>query len=90
MRSTIVLVFNRKRLVIPTAEINSIILQWYRHYLQHPGENRLEETIVDVIYWPEMRYQILRNVKTCERCQLSKHHKRKYGHLPPKIPTIVP
>ena len=29
-------------------------------------------------------------MKTCERCQLAKRHKHKYGHFPPKIATIVP
>ena len=29
-------------------------------------------------------------MKSCERCQLAKRHKRKYGHLPPKIATVVP
>ena len=90
MTSTTVLVFDKKKLVIPTAEIQVQIIQWYHHYLQHTGKNWLEETIFAVIYWTEMSYQIRKNVKTCERCQLDKRHKRKYGHLPPKTATIVP
>ena len=54
--STTVLVFNKKRLVIPTAEMKLLIIQWYHHYLQHPGDNRLEETIFSVIYCPGMMY----------------------------------
>ena len=66
------------------------IITWYHHYLQHPGESRLEETICAVMHWKGMRSQIRKHVKTCERCQLGKRHKRKYGHLPPKIATVIP
>ena len=54
MKSKNVLVFNKKRLVIPTAEMKSLIIQRYHHYLQHPGDNRLEETMFAVIYCPGM------------------------------------
>ena len=42
-------------------EVRSI--QWYHHYLQHPGENRLEDTIVALMYWPGIKYQIRKHVK---------------------------
>ena len=87
---TDVLVYENKRLVIPNVKMRSDIINWYHHYLQHPGENRLEETIVSVMYWPGMRAQIRRHVKSCERCQKGKRRKRKYGKLPPKIATTVP
>ena len=48
--STTVLIFDKKRLVILTVEMQLQIIQWYHHYLQHPDENRLEETIVFVMY----------------------------------------
>ena len=76
MTTTTVLVFDKKRLVIPTAEMQSQIIQWYHHYLQHPCENRLEETIIAIMYWPGMRSEIRKHVKSCERCQLVKRHKR--------------
>ena len=37
-----------------------------------------------------MRSQIQRHVKTCDRRQLAKCQKRKYGHLPLKIATVTP
>jgi hypothetical protein len=40
-----VLMYETKCLVIPTAEIQSEVIQWYHRYLQHPGKSRLEETI---------------------------------------------
>ena len=41
------------------------------------------------MYWKGTRSQIQRHVKLCDRCQLAKHHKRKYGHLPPTITTVA-
>ena len=66
------------------------VIQWYHHYLQHPGTTRLEETIGAVMYWKDMRKHIQKHTKFCARCQISKKQKRQYGHLPPKIATIVP
>ena len=37
-----------------------------------------------------METQITKQVKTCTRCQLGKKHKLKYGHIPPKLATVVP
>ena len=37
-----------------------------------------------------MRPHIRKHVKTCERCQLGKRRKRKYGHLPPKVAQVIP
>ena len=53
-----VLTYKNKRLVLPTAKIQSKAIQWYHHCLQHLGENRLEETIVAVVYWKRMRQKI--------------------------------
>ena len=87
---TELLVYEDKRLVIPGIVMQSRVVQWYHHYLQHPGANRLEETLVAVMYWPGMRYRIRKYVKSCNRCQKNKSRKRKYGKLPPKIAETVP
>ena len=78
------------RLVIPTSQMQSRIIQWYHYYLQHPGESRLYETLKAVMYWKGMRKHILKHVKTCDRCQKRKKHKLKYGFLPLKIATVIP
>ena len=65
---TDVLVYQDTRLVIPGNAMQNRIITWYHHYLQHPGENRLEETLTAVIYWPGMRTQVRKYVKSCERC----------------------
>ena len=48
---TKVLVYKDKRLVIPTKIMQSKVVQWYHQYLQHPGKNRLEETMVAIMRW---------------------------------------
>ena len=66
------------------------VIQWYHHYLMHPGETRMIQTLAAVMYWKNMNLHITKHVKTCERCQLGKKHKQKYGHIPPKEATVRP
>ena len=63
---------------------------WYHHYLQHPGHNRLEETMKAVIYWTGMRTTIRSITKSCKTCQINKKRSLKYGHLPSKIVICTP
>ena len=86
---TDVLVYDDKRLVIP-ASLQSRIVAWYHHYLQHPGHTRLEETIAATMYWRSLRSDVRRHVKTCERCQKGKKRKRQYGKLPAKTAVVTP
>ena len=85
-----VLVHQDTRLVIP-AGLQSKVVQWYHHYLLHPGHTRLEETIAATMYWPSLRSDVRAHTKSCERCQKGKKRKRqKYGHLPPKVAETIP
>ena len=59
-------------------------LEWFHHWLCHPGETRLEQTIRQTMTWPKLRSELRAYVRTCHRCQMSKCTKRNYGHLPPK------
>ena len=77
-------------MVIPSTEMQTKTLEWYHHYLQHPGDVRMTETLVAVMYWNHMRTEITKFVKTCDRCQKGKSAKRKYGLLPPKIAVLEP
>ena len=70
--------------------MQSNIVQWYHHYLQHSGENQFEETIVAIMWWRRMRLHIRKHVKTCVRYHLEKCRKRKYGHSPAKIAQVIP
>jgi hypothetical protein len=46
---TDVLVYNDTRLVILTLEIQLQIIQWYHHYLKHPGANRIKMTLKKIM-----------------------------------------
>jgi hypothetical protein len=80
---------NRPRLVVPEA-LQSKVVERYHHYLQHPGHDRLEETLSQTLYWQGMRADIKKFTRKCHRCQLGKKRKRKYRHLPPKEAETIP
>ena len=86
---TEILVRDNERLVIPNT-LQHKILDWYHHYLLHPGETRLEETLKATMYWPGMTTAIRKHVKVCDRCQKGKKRKWKYGQIPEKIAEIIP
>jgi len=90
IEDTQILVYKDSRLVIPNAELQHRIVTWYHHYLQHPGEKRLENTLTPVMYWRGMTAQIRKYVKSCDRCQKGKRRRQKYGHLPSKIAETRP
>ena len=66
------------------------VMNWYHHYLQHPGASRMEKTIGAVVFWPNMSKNIRRLCTTCELCQLAKRTKDKYGKLPPRDLELRP
>ncbi len=65
-------------------------VKWYHHYLQHPGQLRLRETMRSMMYWKGMRTTIRRHIKSCRSCQVNKRHSQKYGHLPAKLVITTP
>ena len=46
----LILVYKDTRLVIPTIRMQNKALQWYHHYLMHPEETRMIETLTAVLY----------------------------------------
>ena len=77
------------KLVIPRS-LQHRAVSWYHHYLQHPGNTRLEETLRAAMYWKHMRSTVRSYVKNCKSCQVNKRRSQKYGKLPTKIVTITP
>jgi hypothetical protein len=77
------------KVMIPTSLWHGAV-NWYHHYLQHPGHSRLEEMMRSVMYWKGMRTTIRKYVKSCRSCQVNKRHSQKYGHLPPKLVISTP
>jgi hypothetical protein len=80
---------HKDKLVVPKG-LQRRAVMWYHHYLQHPGQLRLEETLRASMYWTNMRDTVRRYVRGCRACQLNKSTTRKYGHLPPKLVTTTP
>jgi hypothetical protein len=80
---------DRPRMVIPEA-LQAKVIAWYHHYLQHPGRDKLENTLSATMYWYGMHDQIRKFTKTCSRCQLGKKRKMKYSELPPKQAVVIP
>ena len=80
---------HKDKLVVPKG-LQRRAVMWYHHYLQHPGQLRLEETLRASMYWTKMRDTVRRYVRGCRSCQLNKATNRKYGHLPPKLVTRTP
>jgi hypothetical protein len=59
-------------LVISTEKMQSKIVLWYHHYLQHLDNKRLEETIVAIMFLRGIRPHMRKDAKTCELYQLGK------------------
>ena len=76
-------------MVIPTS-LQKWVVAWYHHYVQHPGNTRLEETLCLSMYWKGLRNTVQSHVKKCHSCQVNKHRNHKYGKLPAKLAITTP
>ena len=77
------------KLVIPK-ELQKRAVEWYHHYLQHPGTTRLEETLCAVMYWKGLRHTVKAYIKKCHKCQVNKRCQQKYSKLPTKLVVSKP
>jgi transposase InsO family protein len=77
------------KIVVPKA-LQQRTVNWYHHFLGHPGINRTEETIAQHLYWPKMRDHITISVQSCAVCQRNKKQRKKYGLLPEKTAEFTP
>ena len=83
------LILKDEKIFIPES-MREATLNWYHHYLNHPGGDRLANTIKQNCYWKGLSNQAKQFVKTCKICQQYKK-KRKYGHVPAKtIQDLIP
>ena len=79
-----------KKIHVPKA-LRQRVLNWYHHYLCHPGGDRLANTLSTICIWTGMVTQARKLGRQCERCQKFKKRTKKYGHLEPKqAETLVP
>ena len=86
---SLTLISKDDRIVIPKI-LQTYTLNWYHTYLLHPGSTRLEETIKQHLYWPNLQDDCKSHVRYCDTCQRCKKQKVKYGHLPAKTAEVVP
>eukprot|EP00804_Cyclotella_cryptica_P013077 CCRYP_002371-RA/>CCRYP_002371-RA protein AED:0.45 eAED:0.46 QI:0/0/0/1/0/0/2/0/165 len=77
------------KMVIPTS-LQHRAVAWFHHYLQHPGQKRLEETLSLSMYWKGLRTTVQSHVKKCHSCQVNKRRQIKYGKLPTKLAITNP
>jgi hypothetical protein len=83
------LINHKGKIYVPTV-LQRRIVAWYHEYLAHPGQTRLEATIRQVYTWPKLREHVNEHCRTCDKCQLNKKQRKKYGHLPPKDAEVTP
>ena len=79
----------KDKIYVPDS-IRNNILNWYHHFLCHPGSLRLAATIGQVMRWPGLQADGVSFTHTCSTCQKQKKTKVNYGHLPPKIAESLP
>ena len=77
------IVFYDDRIYVPKS-LRRRTLEWYHHYLNHPGGDRLANTLLQVCYWKGLTAQAKKFAKHCPVCQKFKKKNKKYGKLPPK------
>jgi hypothetical protein len=68
------------KMVIPNS-LQKRVVAWYHHYLQHPGNTHLKETLRLSMYSKGLRKTVQTHVKKCHSCQLNKCRNYKYGKL---------
>ena len=76
-------------MVIPTS-LQQRAVAWYHHYLQHPGNTCLEETLCLSIYWKGIRKTVQSHTKKCHSCQVNKCRNHKYGKLLVQLAITTP
>ena len=74
------LICKNAKIVLPTL-LQKHVIDWYHTVLCHPGINRTEETILQHLWWPKMREQIMAFVQACPSCQKNKRKQKKVWPL---------
>jgi hypothetical protein len=66
------------RMIIPKP-LQCCAVLWYHHYLQHPGNTCLEETMNATMYLKGVCTTIQSITKPCKSCQVNKKQRLNYG-----------
>ena len=78
------LILHEKRIYVPKS-LRSKVIEWYHHYLNHPGAERLNKTLQQVCYFKGITSACQKHCYRCKQCQMYKKRKGKYGKIPTKI-----
>ena len=84
-----VLVNHNSKMIIPK-DLRRKILDWYHHYLQHPGHDRMYATINATMTWKGQQEAVRRYTNKCPQCQKNKKNAKKYGKMPEKLCVTEP
>ena len=77
------------KIVIPKV-LQHRAVNWYYHYLRHPGQTHPEEMLHAAMYWTGTINTIQLHVKICHTFHVNKQHKHKYGKIPTKLVITKP
>ncbi len=80
--------FKDGKLVIPKEQHKQAV-EWYHHYLQHPGTTCLEEIFL-LRYWKGLQHSVCAYIEKCYKCQVNKRCQQKYSKLPTKLVVSKP
>ena len=81
---------SRIRFVIPDS-LQDNVLNWYHHYLQHPGSGSYGGNVKCNHVVARHAYPKIKDLcRKCDRCQKGKKRKRSYAHVPPKEAVTRP
>jgi hypothetical protein len=90
VEDTQVLCKNGKNVIHKVLQLRAV--SWYYHYLQHPGQTRLEETLHAAMYWTGIKHTPLNHMskETVVIVTFTTRHKHKYGNLPTQLVITNP
>ena len=90
MYDTHEIILYKNKIYVPQP-LRERMLNWYHHYLSHPGATRLVKTVQQSCDWPGLVADFVKLVNKCATCKkFKKTNKPKYGKLPVKTAEVTP
>ena len=77
------------KIMVPSL-LQTCIMNWYHHWLQHPGMMHMEQTLQQTLTWKKLYTNVQKFCWTCKICQLTKKNFKKNGHLLSKEMEYIP
>lgn len=83
------LICKNGKIVIPKA-LQKDVVEWYHTVLCHSDATRTKMTIKQHFTWTNLQHDVEKACKSCDICQMTKRHQKKYGKLRPKEAEAIP